>query len=85
MAEQKIYDGKLWSELTQEEVDAFREDWITDYHHDLIHECGEPDDDTTKWVASVRFEEFCGQEGWTGRDLRIASERAKEREEARSE
>ena len=72
---ERSYDGKLWSEFTDEDLKAFRLDWIKAYAHDLVVECGEPDNETTREVAEIRFEDYCGQEGWTGRDERIAQER----------
>lgn len=66
-------DTLLTSEMTQEEWSKFREDWIAQYKNDLVVECGnDPNDPMLQTVAEVRFEDYCGQEGWTGRDEAIA-------------
>jgi len=65
----------LVSEMTQEEWLKYREEWIAQYQHDLVTECGMTPTDELKEIAEVRWEQYCGQEGWTGRDERIACER----------
>jgi len=66
----------LTTEFTQAEWDRYRLDWIEQYKHDLVVECGEdPNDPDLATVAEVRWEDYCGQEGWTMRDERIACKR----------
>lgn len=57
---------KLTSEFTKEDWKAEREDFIKDW----MMETGAQRD-----VASVMWEDYCGQEGWTGRDMRIMAKR----------
>ena len=68
----------LTSEMTQDEWTQFRKEWIDQFAKDLVTECGETDDEMTRDVAGVHFENYCGQEGWTGRDERIRQEREKD-------
>ena len=66
----------LTSEMTQLEWLRFRDEWITGYANDLVVECGnDPEDPSLQTVAEVRWEDYCGQEGWTGRDERLAMKR----------
>jgi hypothetical protein len=60
----------LTSEMTAEEWKEFRRQWIADYAASLVVECG-TSVAQAKEIAPVRFEDYCGQEGWTGRDEQI--------------
>ena len=66
----------LTYEFTDSEWARYRTAWIEQYRHDLVTECGnDPDDPDLDTIAEVRWEDYCGQEGWTGRDERIAMQR----------
>lgn len=65
----------LTSEMSSGEWLKYREEWIAQYQHDLVTECGMAPTDDLKEIAESRWETYCGQEGWTGRDERIAHQR----------
>lgn len=67
-------DTLLTSEMSQEEWTEFRRHWIESYAKELVIECG-TDSADAKSVASIRFEDYVGQEGNTERDERIANSR----------
>jgi hypothetical protein len=67
-------DTLLTSEMNQEEWTEFRRRWMDSYTNDLIIECGVDPQEAAE-VADIRFEDYVGQEGFTGRDERIADGR----------
>ena len=64
----------LTTEMDEDEWKKFSETWIKDWAKSLQAECGFDEDDAVE-RASIDFEEYCGQEGWTERDERVAMER----------
>ncbi|GAF74831.1 unnamed protein product [marine sediment metagenome] len=60
------YFNKLTSEFTDDEWKEYRKHWVDFYKTEM--ECDQD-------IAEIRFEEYCGQEGWTGRDERICMRR----------
>jgi len=58
----------LTCEMTQAEWDQMRDEWIEQYTHDLVIECGNDPGPHLKDVAELQWERYCGQEGWTARD-----------------
>ena len=67
-------DTLLTSEMDSEQWSAFRKDWIKGMTTDLHVECGVAKEDCAL-VAELQFEEYVGQEGYTGRDEMIALRR----------
>ncbi len=67
-------DTLLTHEMNKEEWTEFRRRWIDSYAKELVVECG-TDLVDAEMVADVRFEDYIGQEGWTGRDEGIADSR----------
>jgi hypothetical protein len=67
-------DTLLTSEMDSEQWSAFRESWIKEMTHDLHVECGVVKEDCAL-VAELQFEEYVGQEGYTGRDELISLKR----------
>lgn len=61
-------------EMDQEEWDEMRRRWIAEYSVDIVRECGVPEEDSQS-IAECRWEDYCGQEGWTMRDERIHMKR----------
>lgn len=73
-----VLDELLTCEMTQEEWERMRDDWITQYAEDLAVECGSEEPESVRRdVAEIRWEDYCGQEGWAGRDERIIMRREK--------
>ena len=64
-------DELLTSEMTEEEFEEFRQNWINEYAHDLVIECGESPENAM-WVAEYRFEDF----SYTMRDEMICVKRS---------
>lgn len=62
----------LTSEMTSFEWAHFRDLWIDAYADSYARETGEPRDVE---LAEIRFEDYCGQEGYTARNERIAERR----------
>lgn len=60
------------TEMRKAEWSRFRDDWIDQYATEEAVECGVPRDVK---VAEIRFEDYCGQEGWTRRDMDIVERR----------
>lgn len=67
-------DTLLTSEMTQEEWTEFRRLWIERYAEELSVECDVPESEAAE-IADIRFEDYVGQEGYTGRDEKIAWKR----------
>ena len=67
-------DTLLTSEMNQEEWSEFRKRWVSGYAKELVIECDEDPEDA-ETIADIRFEDYVGQEGYTGRDERIADSR----------
>ena len=67
-------DTLLTSEMDSEQWSAFRENWIKGMTTDLHVECGVAKEDCAL-VAELQFEEYVGQEGYTGRDEKISGQR----------
>lgn len=67
-------DTLLTSEMTPEEWTEFRCNWIKEYAEDIVTECGGSRSDAGQ-VASIRFEDYVGQEGYTMRDMLIGDAR----------
>jgi len=63
----------LISEMDQEEWTEFRKQWIDGYTQGLI--AGNVPEELADDVADIRFEEYCGQEGYTQRDMEISDSR----------
>ena len=61
-------------EMTDEEWKEFRRQWIADYASGLVLEVGTPISEAHV-VAEIRFEDYCGQEGYTARNERILAQR----------
>lgn len=57
-------------EMNQEQWTQFRKEWVADYAWSYEQECGMTQEDSVT-IAEHQWEEYCGQEGWTGRDERI--------------
>lgn len=70
------FKKRLTSEMNEEEWKAFRADWISSWAVSLQQECGMNEKDAAD-SAEMDWEKYCGQEGWTGRDERMAMEREK--------
>lgn len=68
----------LTSEMTQEEWSEFRRQWIDDYAQSMAIEC-DCDAEEAKDLAEIRFEDYVGQEGFTGRNERICAQRDAEK------
>ena len=67
------------TEMDQKQWLAFRDQWIVDYTQGYIEEGGmDPKD--AKEYAEFEFENYVGQEGYTGRDERIFARRFARRE-----
>lgn len=64
----------LTSEMTQEEWTEFRKQWIEQEVTGLMVECGMELEDA-EFRADIDFESYVGQEGFTGRDERLADAR----------
>ena len=64
----------LTSEMTQEEWTEFRRQWINDYANSLVVETELGPEDAMQ-VAEIRFEDYVGQEGYTGRNEDILQAR----------
>jgi hypothetical protein len=67
------------SNVTTNEMDKgqwtfFRAQWIDDMAYDLVIECGVAKGDSRQF-AEIQFEEYVGQEGFTGRDENIHMKR----------
>lgn len=75
----ETYKTKLTSEMSQEEWTCFRSDWIEGWAKSLQDECGMSQEDADD-SAGIDWEKYVGQEGFTGRDERIAMERDAEAE-----
>ena len=58
------------TEMDQAQWLAFRDQWIVDYTQGYIEECN-MDPKEAKEFAEAQFENYVGQEGYTGRDERI--------------
>jgi len=67
-------DTILTSEMSQEEWTEFRRRWVESYAKELVIECDTDPADATE-ISNIHFEDYVGQEGWTGRDERIADSR----------
>jgi hypothetical protein len=65
-------------EMNQEQWDAFREQWIEGWTQGLVEET-DLDYDVANCRAYIDFENYVGQEGWTGRDERIRRERVRDK------
>jgi len=68
------YHDKLTTEMDKAEWAAFRRDWIKDWAESIVAECGVKPEDA-QFTAELGWEKYCGQEGWTGRDLEISERR----------
>ena len=64
-------------EMTKEEWLAFRKAWIIQYAADLVTECGMPEEDSVEG-AEYQWENYCGQEGWHGRNEDISIKRSRD-------
>jgi len=62
------YDQKMWSEFSATDRAEFRADWIRDW----IRETRDSEE-----CASLMYERYLDQEGYTSRDERIAIERSR--------
>lgn len=67
-------DTLLTSEMDSVEWTEFRRRWIESYAKELVVECWAEQNDAEE-MAEIRFEDYVGQEGWTGRDEEIAAKR----------
>jgi len=67
-------DILLTSEMTAEEWKKFRKRWIAEYANELHIECG-AELEEAKELSGARFEDYVGQEGYTGRNERIYAQR----------
>jgi len=59
-------------EMTAEEWQEFRRKWIESYANEIIAEC-DVDPAGARELEDIRFEDYVGQEGYTGRDKRICA------------
>jgi len=64
----KNYESKMFAEFADKDRREFRRDWILSF----MRESGEDEE-----VASLMYEEYLNQEGYTSRDERIGMERAR--------
>ena len=67
-------DELLTSEMTGDEWKEYRRRWIQSYAEELVVEC-DTDEADAKEIAEIRFEDYCGQEGYTMRNEIIAAKR----------
>lgn len=72
--QERELDELLTTEMNPTEWNIFRFNWINEYARGLIQEAGWEREDA-KERAELDFERYCGQEGWTERDERIAIRR----------
>jgi len=70
----ETYKTKMTSEMSQPEWDCFRSDWIEGWAKSLQSECDMSEEDA-KDCADIDWEKYCGQEGFTRRDLDISEAR----------
>lgn len=65
----------LVSEMDRDEWTEFRLQWVDTYITEMMVECGATREEA-ETIADIRFEDYVGQEGWTGRDEDICAKRA---------
>jgi hypothetical protein len=67
-------DELLTSEMNGDEWREFRRRWIADYAEGLVVECGIKGVEARE-IAEIRFEDYCGQEGFTMRNEVLLAQR----------